>query len=50
MAEWMLTHGSDVHQGGDGPLMRVHGLGIRAAVWRRESEENGDSAAGARGG
>jgi hypothetical protein len=50
MAEWMLTHGSDVHQGGDGPLMRVHGLGIRAAVWRRESEENGDSAAGATGG
>jgi ankyrin repeat protein len=23
MAEWMLTHGSDVHQGGDGPLMRA---------------------------
>jgi hypothetical protein len=22
MAEWMITHGSDVHQGGDGPLMR----------------------------
>lgn len=22
IAEWMLTHGSDVHQGGDGPLMR----------------------------
>src|SRR6266404_1273056 len=23
MAEWMLGHGSDVHQGGDGPLMRA---------------------------
>jgi ankyrin repeat protein len=23
MAEWMITHGSDVHQGGDGPLMRA---------------------------
>jgi ankyrin repeat protein len=23
MAEWMITHGSNVHQGGDGPLMRA---------------------------
>ncbi len=23
IAEWMLSHGSDVHQGGDGPLMRA---------------------------
>jgi ankyrin repeat protein len=23
MAEWMIQHGSDVHQGGDGPLMRA---------------------------
>jgi len=23
MAEWMITHGSDVHQGSDGPLMRA---------------------------
>jgi len=23
MAEWMITHGSDVRQGGDGPLMRA---------------------------
>jgi len=23
MAKWMITHGSDVHQGGDGPLMRA---------------------------
>src|SRR5262249_48863282 len=23
MAAWMIAHGSDVHQGGDGPLMRA---------------------------
>src|SRR5258705_11322059 len=23
MAEWMIAHGSDVHEGGDGPLMRA---------------------------
>ena len=23
IAEWMIAHGSDVHQGGDGPLMRA---------------------------
>jgi ankyrin repeat protein len=23
LAEWMITHGSDVHQGGDAPLMRA---------------------------
>ena len=23
MAQWMITHGADVHQGGDGPLMRA---------------------------
>jgi ankyrin repeat protein len=23
VAEWMIAHGSDVHQGGDGPLMRA---------------------------
>jgi ankyrin repeat protein len=23
MADWMIEHGSDVHQGGDGPLMRA---------------------------
>jgi ankyrin repeat protein len=23
MAEWLIAHGSDVHQGGDGPLMRA---------------------------
>jgi ankyrin repeat protein len=29
MAEWMITHGSDVHQGGDGPLMRAALNGCR---------------------
>ena len=29
MATWMLEHGSDVHQGGDGPLMRAALYGNR---------------------
>jgi ankyrin repeat protein len=29
MAEWMIAHGSDVHQGGDGPLMRAGLFGHR---------------------
>src|SRR5258705_2451669 len=29
MAEWMLAHGSDVHQGGDGPVMRAALNGYR---------------------
>jgi ankyrin repeat protein len=29
MAEWMIDHGSDVHQGGDGPLMRAALMGYR---------------------
>jgi hypothetical protein len=29
MAEWMIDHGSDVHQGGDGPLMRAALQGYR---------------------
>ena len=29
MAEWMIAHGSDVHQGGDGPLMRAALNGFR---------------------
>ena len=31
MAGWMIDHGSDVHQGGDGPLMRA-ALGDRIAM------------------
>jgi ankyrin repeat protein len=29
MAEWMIAHGSDVHQGGDSPLMRAALVGHR---------------------
>ena len=29
MAQWMIENGSDVHQGGDGPLMRAALMGIR---------------------
>ena len=29
MAEWMIDHGSDLHQGGDGPLMRAALVGHR---------------------
>jgi ankyrin repeat protein len=29
MAKWMIEHGSDVHQGGDGPLMRAALNGAR---------------------
>jgi ankyrin repeat protein len=29
MAQWMIDHGSDVHQGGDGPLMRAALVGVR---------------------
>jgi hypothetical protein len=29
MAQWMIDHGSDVHQGGDGPLMRAALAGYR---------------------
>ncbi len=29
IAKWMIDHGSDVHQGGDGPLMRAAFVGLR---------------------
>lgn len=32
MAEWMIDNGSDVHQGGDGPLMRAALMGYRVAM------------------
>lgn len=32
MAEWMIANGSDVHQGGDGPLMRAALNGDRTAM------------------
>jgi len=32
MAAWMIDHGSDVHQGGDGPLMRASLVGHRVPM------------------
>jgi hypothetical protein len=32
IAKWMLAHGSDVHQGGDGPLMRAALRGSRVPM------------------
>jgi ankyrin repeat protein len=32
MAQWMIENGSDVHQGGDGPLMRAALVGYRAPM------------------
>ena len=32
MAQWMIEHGSDVHQGGDGPLMRAALNGCRVPM------------------
>jgi len=32
MARWMIEHGSDVHQGGDGPLMRAALVGFRVPM------------------
>src|SRR3954454_12478523 len=32
MAQWMIDHGSDVHQGGDGPLMRAALVGHRVRM------------------
>lgn len=29
IAGWMIEHGSDIHQGGDGPLMRAALMGVR---------------------
>jgi len=32
IAEWMIANGSDVHQGGDGPLMRAALMGYRVPM------------------
>ena len=34
MARWMIEHGSDVHQGGDGPLMRAALNGYRIPMMK----------------
>ena len=42
MAEWMITHGSDVHQGGDGPLMRAALNGYRIPMMELLVEHGAD--------
>ncbi len=34
MAKWMIENGSDIHQGGDGPLMRAALVGIRIPMMK----------------
>src|SRR5438270_3892876 len=44
MAGWMIDHGSDVHQGGDGPLMRAalvgHRIPMMELLFRRGADVN----------
>jgi len=42
MAEWMITHGSDLHQGGDGPLMRAALNGYRIPMMELLVSHGGD--------
>jgi ankyrin repeat protein len=42
MARWMLEHGSDVHQGGDGPLMRAALNGWRIPMMELLVSHGGD--------
>jgi len=42
MAEWMIAHGSDVHQGGDGPLMRAALNGYRIPMMELLVEHGAD--------
>ncbi|HXJ05327.1 MAG TPA: ankyrin repeat domain-containing protein [Candidatus Acidoferrum sp.] len=42
MAEWMIENGSDVHQGGDGPLMRAALLGQRIPMMELLVEHGAD--------
>jgi len=42
MAKWMLEHGSDVHRGGDGPLMRAALRGERVAMMALLVEHGAD--------
>ena len=42
MAEWMIAHGSDVHQGGDGPLMRAALNGYRLPMMELLVEHGAD--------
>jgi len=42
MAKWMIDHGSDVHQGGDGPLMRASLFGYRIPMMELLLEHGAD--------
>jgi ankyrin repeat protein len=42
MARWMIEHGSDVHQGGDGPLMRAALVGDRVPMMELLLEHGAD--------
>src|SRR5690348_4245926 len=42
MAKWMIENGSDVHQGGDGPLMRAALLGQRIPMMELLVEHGAD--------
>jgi hypothetical protein len=42
MAKWMIDHGSDVHQGGDGPLMRAALFGHRIPMMELLVEHGAD--------
>ena len=42
MAQWMIDHGSDVHQGGDGPLMRAALVGHRIPMMELLVANGGD--------
>jgi len=42
MAEWIIAHGSDVHQGGDGPLMRAALNGYRIPMMELLVEHGAD--------
>lgn len=42
MAQWMIDHGSDVHQGGDGPLMRAALVGSRIPMMERLVDNGAD--------
>ena len=42
MARWMLENGSDIHQGGDGPLMRAALVGYRVPMMELLLEHGAD--------
>jgi ankyrin repeat protein len=43
MAQWMIDNGSDVHQGGDGPLMRAALMGYRIPMMQLLLQNGADA-------